>query len=335
MRLFHLRFSLVALGITLAALACAAEPPDGPLAPGDHDLTVAVGDETRRYILHLPRRANVAAPVPLLLAFHGGGGNAKGFRDYAGLDAVADREGFAVAYPDGSGGIAGRLLTWNAGECCGRAMRDGVDDVAFIRALVRDAEGRVQIDRDRIYATGHSNGGMMSYRLAVEAPDLVAAIAPVGGAMILTEPQLTRPVPVLHIHSVDDPRALYAGGLGPPFPMTNHRVNHHAVETELSRWTRRNGCRETAQVLDERADPKTGHTATLLSFEPCSSGAPVLLFRLTGAGHGWPGTERPLRERIIGPHTTVVSAAEETWGFLSKQRLRADQSVSASSIAWP
>jgi polyhydroxybutyrate depolymerase len=331
-----LRFFTVLLWLHVAP-ACAAELPAGELGAGSHDLSIAVGGERRHYVVHLPARSPGDPPVPLLLAFHGGGGNGQRFREYAGLDAIANREGFAVAYPDGTGRLGRRLLTWNAGGCCGRAARENADDVAFVRALVGELAQRVRIDPARVYATGHSNGGMMSYRLAVEAPDLVAAIAPVGGAMILGTPELASPVPVLHIHSVDDPRALYEGGLGPPFPLTRHRVLHSAVETELSRWVAANGCAVAPHVLERSTDPESGHTATLLSWEPCESGSPVLLWRLTGAGHGWPGSEGRSPERLVGPRTEVISAAEETWRFLSRQRLRrpSQEFPSAASIATP
>lgn len=288
------------------------------LDPGTHDLRLADARGARSYIAHLPPQSASGAALPLLLAFHGGGGEAEGFEKYAGLDAVADREGFMVVYPDGSGRMGRRLLTWNAGGCCGFAMREEVDDVAFARAVVEDVARRAAIDRTRVYATGHSNGAMMAYRIAAEAPDLVAAIAPVGGAMQLEPFAATRPVPVLHIHSVDDPRALYAGGLGPPFPLTRSRVHHNAVETELRRWLTLNGCPAHPEQIGLRRDEEAGHTATHLRFAPCRSGAEVELWRLTGAGHGWPGSEGELSERLIGPATRVISAAEEVWRFVSR-----------------
>jgi polyhydroxybutyrate depolymerase len=299
--------------------------------PGDHDLRVRVGERTRSYRLHVPpaaRRTSGAGNetgLPLLIAFHGGGGRAAGFQANAGLDAVADREGFAVAYPDGSGGLGRRLLTWNAGGCCGPAMRDGVDDVAFTRALVDDVAARIAIDRTRVYATGHSNGAMMAYRVAVEAPEIVAAVAPVGGAMQLDDFSAARPVPVLHIHSTDDPRALYAGGPGPPFPITRKRVHHEPVERALRRWVVLNGCPAEPEVVEERAEAATGHTAVHLRFAPCRSGAVVELWRLGGAGHAWPGGAAELGPRLLGPSTGVVSASEEVWRFVSRFRNEAGE----------
>ena len=291
------------------------------LGAGDHDRSLAVGGVTRTYLVHLPPRFGERGPLPVVLAFHGGGGNGSGFRAYAGLDALADREGFVVVYPDGSGRFGRRLLTWNAGGCCGYALAQNADDVAFAVAVLRHLARDVPLDPTRVYATGHSNGAMMSYRLAIEASERIAAIAPVSGAMSTLRFPPPRPVPVLHIHSVDDPRALYTGGLGPPFPGTNSRVTHRPVEPELARWAAHDRCPREPGTADRRAGPPRAggpdHTATLLVWAPCAEGAEVRLWKLTGAGHGWPGSRSPLPEKVMGPDTTVIDAAEEAWRFLS------------------
>lgn len=306
--------------IVLGGSACtvSSQVPVRVPDPGDHDLTLEAAGTTRSFVLHLPPLGNSESPLPLVVAFHGGGGRASGYAEYAGLDAVADRERFAVVYPDGSGRFGRRPLTWNAGGCCGFAMHEEVDDVGFTRALVEEVARLAPIDRRRVYATGHSNGAMMSYRVAAEAPDLVAAIAPVAGAMSLERFEATRPVPVLHVHSVDDPRALYEGGLGPPFPLTRTRVHHNPVEAELQRWISLNGCPPSPVVVTHRAADEAGHTATHLRWAPCESGADIELWKLTGAGHGWPGGDAGTRQRIVGPNTNAVRAADEIWKFFSR-----------------
>ena len=288
----------------------------------DSEIALTHGGRSRSYILHVPpKRGDRARPV--VIAFHGGGGNAPGFRDYAGLNAVADREGFLVVYPNGTGLLRTALLTFNAGDnCCGSAQRQQVDDVGFAVAVLEDVARRASIDRRRVYATGHSNGGIMAYRLAAERADIVAAIAPVAGAMSLSTFKPTRPVPVLHIHSVDDPRALYTGGEGPPFPGTDTRVTHAPVPAALGRWIAHNGCRPeptTAEVRRGKAGtPDASHTATKLVYSPCTSGAEVVHWKLTVAGHGWPGGPSPIREQLSGPRTSIINAAEEIWSFLSR-----------------
>jgi polyhydroxybutyrate depolymerase len=164
---------------------------------------------------------------------------------------------------------------------------------------------------------------MMAYRLAIEASERIAAIAPVAGAMQTRHFPPSHPLPVLHIHSVDDPRALYTGGLGPPFPGTQTRIAHRAVEPELTRWVAHDRCAAEPRTAERRTVPTRGgaqHTATLLVWAPCAGGAEVQLWKLTGAGHGWPGSRGRLPERLVGPETTVIDAAAEVWRFLSRFR---------------
>ena len=310
---------VLASALTLMPAAWAGAAPR-VAAAGNHDLTLMVEGQARTFVVHVPPGFGTLGPLPVVLAFHGGGGNARGFQAYANLDALADRTGFVVVYPDGSGLLARRLLTWNAGGCCGAAQARGVDDVGFVLALLRDLAADLPLDASRVYATGHSNGAMMAYRLAAEASEHIAAIAPVAGAMMVERFAPRQPMPVLHIHSVDDPRALYAGGLGPPFPGTSTRVTHRPVVDGLARWIALDQCAAEPRRADFRRAPahSSEHTATLLTYGPCTSGAVVAHWRLTGAGHGWPGSRSPLPERIMGPDTTVLDAAEEIWRFMQR-----------------
>jgi polyhydroxybutyrate depolymerase len=289
------------------------------LTPGEYEVSVTHGGRSRYYLVYIPESASVGRPLPLLIAFHGGGGNPSQFKRSAGIDQVAEREGFLVVYPAGTG-IGRFLQTWNAGSaCCGRALTLGVDDVGFARAVVDDLARRVAVDRTRVYATGHSNGGGMTYRLAVEGSDLVAAVAPVAGAGMGIERTSARAVPVLHIHSVDDPRALYEGGLGPEFPGTDSRVNHFPVEEELAFWRDLNGCVGEATVREERegGPDAPGQRAEWLVWS-CGSETPVEHWRLHGVGHGWPGDTESGREELVGPRTNLLSAAEEVWAFVHR-----------------
>lgn len=239
-----MRRRAITTSLLVLGLACA----DGPtreargLAPGNHERSVAHGGAERSYVLHVPAQVG-SRPLPLLLAFHGGGGNARGFQRYAGLDPLAERDGFLVAYPNGSHRFFGeRLLSWNAGDCCGFASEAGVDDVGFALAVIEDVARLTPVDRLRVYATGHSNGAMLTYRLAAEASDRIAAIAPVAAAPAI---------------------------------------------------------------------------------EPCAAGSEVRLWKLSGAGHGWPGAGSVLPERLVGPRTDVIHAADEVWRFLERFSLQA------------
>jgi polyhydroxybutyrate depolymerase len=238
------------------------------------------------------------------------------------MDAVADREGFLAVYPNGTGRLADRLLTWNAGTCCGYARDQHVDDVGFVRALLQRLDGLLPIDRARVYATGLSNGAMMAYRLAVEAPDSIAAVAPVAGGMVVEGDLPSRAVPLMHIHSVDDPRAPYGGGLGPPFPLTTVRVEHQDINRVIRRWAGHDGCPAepavAARLRGRKGSPEAGHTATKYVYAPCREGAEVVLWKLTGAGHVWPGGQRDYLPRLLGPGTRIIDANVEMWRFFSR-----------------
>ncbi len=313
----------VILGLA-PAVAGAQEPPapPAPLPAGDHDLALEHGGRTRHYLVHVPPGAPPAGGRPVVVSFHGGGGSGAIQQRMDGLDRVADTEGFLVVYPDGTGRLERYLLTWNAGPCCGYAYEHAVDDVGFTLALLGDLSGRVGVDATHVYATGLSNGAMMAYRLAADAPDRIAAIAPVAGALSLPDLKLPEPVPVMHFHSVDDPRAVYPGGLGPPFPFTQVRVEHPSVERVIAQWRRADGCPDepvtgpTAHGTPGASDAE--HTATRLVYGPCAGGAEVVLWRLTGAGHVWPGAPTMWFQRWLGPATQVVDASAEMAHFFRR-----------------
>jgi polyhydroxybutyrate depolymerase len=330
-RVLHRLVCVSALSLAVAAPAFAER---GPLPPGDHTRPLPYKRLSRGYVLHLPPAAAQPAPLPLVLAFHGGGGNAAGFQKYAGLDAVADREGFAVVYPDGTGPFLNssmpvppalqRLFTWNAGRCCGWSMDEKIDDVGFSLRVVEAVEQVAHIDSARVYATGHSNGAMMAYRLAAEAADRIAAIVPVGGAMNLKQPFApARAVPLLHIHSVSDPRAPFGGG--DRESIAGVKVHHEPALAGLQLWEKRNGCNGKAKQLEQRSIPAPngmGEHSALHIAAACPENAPVELWRLAGPGHGWPGDNPgPLPESVMGPHSNVISAAEEVWKFAKRFRL--------------
>ena len=310
----------LALPIGCSPQARGSTPAAAGLTNGDHTFTVRHGGRDRSYIVHVPP-AGASAPLPVVLAFHGGGGNAIGFKAYGELDRVADREHFLVVYPNGTGPLPNRLLTWNAGDgCCGYALENQVNDVGFVAVLLMDLAARTQIDRRRVYATGHSNGGIFAHRLGAERSGVIAAIAAVSGSLDLKSFRPGRPVPVLDIHSVDDPRALYNGGLGPPFPGTDTRIRHQPVQEGLDRWIAANGCRTQPDTVSRLN--KEGQSATLLVWRSCRGGAEVAHWKLTGSGHGWPGTSTPaIAEAIVGPQSKLIRAADEVWAFVSRFRL--------------
>ena len=134
----------------------------------------------RHYILHLPDSYDESKSYPLVFVFHGGGGNAENIQETTNFSKKADEEHFIVVYPEGNGKLPHKLLTWNCGFCCGYSLENNIDDVGYIRALVEYLKETYSIDADRIYATGMSNGGIMSYQVGAALSDIFAAIAPVA-----------------------------------------------------------------------------------------------------------------------------------------------------------
>ncbi|MBN1580516.1 MAG: polyhydroxybutyrate depolymerase, partial [Anaerolineae bacterium] len=242
-------------------------------------------------------------PAPVVLVFHGGGGNAENVQWMIGFTATADAENFIVVYPNGTGRLKDKLFTWNGGTCCGYAVSEAVDDVGFVEALIEDLAGVASIDRQRIYATGMSNGAMMSYRLACELSDVTAAIGPVAATqnVDLCEPE--RPVPVIHFHGDNDQHAPYEGGVGAE---SLAGVDFASVEETIDFWVKHNGC---------MADPQEKQTGDIVHtvYADCDQGADVELYTVVGGGHawpggkpGWPGGDEPTQD---------ISANELMWAF--------------------
>jgi polyhydroxybutyrate depolymerase len=289
--------------------------------------------DDRAYDLVLPDSYDGTSPIPVVVAFHGGGGNRTGaarttcptgdVREPECLHELGRVEGFAVVYPDGvpGKGLLKESRTWNAGggvdgwRCTsGRACEEDRDDIRYIRAMLDDLERRVAVDPERIYATGLSNGGAISHRVACEASDRFAAIAPIGGAMQLTtsdacEPE--RPVPVLQIHGTDDPCWVYEGGES-ECPVGQRGLKHVPVARTMDEWAAINGCSDgstTAPLPDPEDD---GTTTVRQTWTGCLATTEHL--RIDGGGHLWPNGLQYLGERTVGV-TPRDWGNEVIWAF--------------------
>lgn len=244
------------------------------------DKTLTVDGRQRSYTLVLPEGLDPqgAARAPMVIALHGGGGNAAQFESSSMLTARAGAAGFAVMYPNGTSSGSG-LNTWNGGGCCGYAVANQVDDVNFIRQAIIEATSAHKVDPARIYATGHSNGGILSYRLACELSDRIAAIAPNAAAHMLNSCTPSRPVPVLHMHSRQDTNVPIAGGVGTGMS----GVSFPSLDSTMSVWISHNGC-ASQPVVDLQAG-----SYTRSSWTGCQGGARVELYLSDDGGHAWPG----------------------------------------------
>lgn len=284
----------------------------------DEFVSLEHGGRTRRYLLHVPPGAEKALKLPLMVVLHGGGGSGEQAAESTGYSALADRHGFVVAYPDGTGPLRGRLLTWNSGGIPVYASDEKVDDTGFLRAMVASAKTKVAIDPERIYATGISNGAMMCHRLAREAPDVFAAIAPVSGAMNFTAVDSPVPIAVMIVHGTDDEHVRYAGGK-PGQGMGRAALRKDAsVADAIAYYQKRNHLAPEAAVAEEgKIKIATWQRAT----PPDASAAPLCVVTLSGGKHAWPGGKRGDYRGADEPF--AWPASEQIWEFVSTQRLRA------------
>jgi polyhydroxybutyrate depolymerase len=274
--------------------------------PGDYAFTLSHGGETRRYRVHVPVGYAASRPTPMVLSLHGGGGNMDYQADdrYYGLIAKSESAGFIAVFPNGYSRLpSGRFATWNAGICCGKARDENVDDVGFIREVVKQMKGRLNVDPDRIFANGMSNGGMMSYRLACEMPETFRAVAAVAGTDGTKSCNPAKPVSILHIHAKDDDRVLYNGGAGTP---SQQMADFVSVPDTVAKWVRLNGCSTTPVRVLERPG------ATCDAYTGCRGGTEVKLCVTESGGHSWPGG---VTVRTGEPGSTAIDATDLIWEF--------------------
>jgi len=260
-----------------AAAAPAAETPtrtpeSTPLTTGLSLRKIDVDGMRRTYYLYVPRGIRVQDPLPVVMVFHGYGQEGGNMVPAAGFNTLADDEGFLVVYPNGSGSAGDS--SWNAGDCCGFAFADGIDEPAFVRRILSDLGQWAAIDPRRIYATGFSNGGILAYRLACDMAGTLAAVAPVAATLFYDACRPSEPVSVLHIHgSADETVPVAGGGAGdtvwPP------------VEAGIAAWAEFDGC--GPEPLTERVG-----IATRIYYLGCARGSAVNLYLLDDVGHRWP-----------------------------------------------
>lgn len=297
------RVLLIAVLLLGSLTACRdrGTPPAPPTssAPSGASTTVhslTVDGRQRTYRLYVP--AGLGSAVPLVLMLHGGFGTGEQAEQWYGWDAQADAGHFAVAYPDGLN------RAWNTGGgCCGSPGRTGVDDVAFLTAVVADVSRTLPVDADRVYATGISNGGMMAYRLACDTT-LFAAIGP-DSATLLGDCPHPAALSVIHIHGTADGSIRYGGGQGGGVA----KIVSRPIPEVVAGWAV--GC----------AAPSVRTAgAVTTSIASCPRGRTVELITVAGAGHQWPGgASKPAAERVLGldPPSRALDATATIWRFFS------------------
>lgn len=262
----------------LWSLAAAAQPETGVQ-------TIVSGETERSYLLHVPEGYS-GDPVPLVLNFHGSGGVPENQLATSGFGELADREGFAVAFPAGAFTNSLTARSWNAN------IEPGVDDIQFARDVIADVAARLSIDSDRIYATGFSGGARMSSRLACELADTLAAAAPVAGLQYPDGCTPVRAISLMSFHGRAD------------------QVNHYelrddsrpywrmGVETAVGRWREAIGCQANPDVAPG------GPGIELRHWTGCRAGSEIVLYVIEDGGHIWP-----------------ANSSELIWAFFDRHRV--------------
>ncbi|MBY0524012.1 MAG: dienelactone hydrolase family protein [Gemmataceae bacterium] len=290
------------------ALMIGAEPE--PLGAGDHTRLFKMGEQTRSYLVHVPKKYDPKKPTPVVLALHGAAMNGPMMAPFSGLSTKSDEEGFIVVYPNGTG--AALFLTWNAGS-----FRNAkTDDVAYIGKVLDDLGTVANVDTKRVYACGMSNGAMMCYRLAAELSDRIAAIAPVAGTIAIEESKPKRPVPVLHFHGTKDTFVPF----GKPEGKAPSFMKLKSVDDSIQTWVKLNGCEEKPKATEELTKEGEELKVTRKVYPAGKVGAEVILITIEGGGHTWPGQKPPAS--FMGKSTLAVSANDLIWEFFKKHSLK-------------
>jgi polyhydroxybutyrate depolymerase len=301
------------LMLTCFAAAGAAPSNEGgyhPAVPTDVVARIPFKNQNRKYLVHLPPSYDGRKAMPLVVCLHGGGGDIGFAKRMFGLNEKADREGFVVAYPNGSGRLGDHILTWNSEGCCGYAKAKHIDDVAFMRDFLKQIKTDYNIDNTRVYLTGFSLGGMMVYKLASELADEISAVAIVGGSMHGNEKLPNRPMPVLIIHGLADRHVPVKGG-GGKLAKWGFNVNAKPLNWAVDFWVTANGCSPEPKV--EKQGIINRHV-----YANGKDGSEVVVVTIDGYRHSWPGGKRAWL--LADTPCPDLSATDTAWEFFSRHQ---------------
>ena len=264
-----------------------------------------VAGQLRTYLLHIPAHYDTIRRAPLVIVLHGHGESAANFEKYTGMSTKADAEGFIAVYPQALGDPS----DWHT-AIDGPRKRD---DIAFVREIINQLERTYRVDHHRIYAAGHSNGGIMTYRLASTLSDKIAAIGVTAGSIGMVDSlgdtlriaPPRHPVSVIHFHGLADPSVPYAGG-----PESDGPDNIVSVKNTIAFWVAADHC----PPLPASRTVSRDRNVIVDSYGPCASGTAVTLYTIIDGTHRWPGDEVPWYT-FPGRDDSDVVATDVMWNF--------------------
>ena len=269
---------------------------DPPIQPGENSRSIMSGNHTRQYLLYIPAEYDGKTPLPLVLLFHGTGGTSKGVMELTELRQVADKKRFIIAAPDGIYPFMGNN-SWNADLDDG-----GVNDVEFVKDLIKEISSKVAIERKKIYSTGFSAGARISSRLACDLSDTIAAIGAVAGLKFPGNCSPARPVPVITFFGTED--MANSGG-----------------EVFASAYAQNNDCKKDPRTT------KISNSVNQITYVSCKDNAEVVVYRITGGGHNWP--DSPISDRLekmgiwrAKEINKEINATNLIWSFFEAHPMR-------------
>ena len=295
------------------------------LPPLHTRMEIPTSQGRRECVIHVPVSCDGSRPAALVIMLHGFGGTALNAARETGWSEKADREGFVIVYPeatrpDGTGPANFRRnpQAWNDGSGRFHAAAEGVDDVAFIGALIDRIGESCRIDAGRIFVTGFSNGASMAFRLGAELSQRITAIAPVSGTCWTGQLESAKAVPLCYITGTADSLNPLEGGY-PQLAFGGREqggAEKPAVQTFIDRWGSVLGC-AAQPVLDETVD---GVRRRQYGSDrgPCN----VVFVTVEDLGHHWPGGERQVAEFLVGRHNRKLKATDEIWNFFKLRQKR-------------
>lgn len=291
--------------LAVSNAVAAADPIDATFTQRN---SLIHGEIERAYTVRVPNNLAPDVRVPLVLVLHGGGGNPAGIERISGFTEKAVSTGFIVAYPAGTGRGKSNRLTWNAEHCCGFAKDKKIDDVGFIRALIAKLITTYPIAPNMIYATGMSNGAMMTHRLGIELADTVAAIAPVMGTLFGDEKTPDGSVSAIMINGALDATLPYRGGpLDARFKAVWDGTPAQPALIQGQFWAKANRCSEDVEQNRLKAYSHWRYG--------CPQTLAVELYLLANSGHVWPGSA--FNNATSTESETRFSATDVIWNFFS------------------
>tara|TARA_B100000427_G_C15511506_1_gene596413 strand:+ start:222 stop:1145 length:924 start_codon:yes stop_codon:yes gene_type:complete len=265
-------------------------------------------DLERSFLIYIPH--NLKENPALIVAIHGYTSSAKTLMDYSSINDIADREGFLVVYPQGTKDSRNNNF-FNVGYEF--HSDSNIDDVSFIRKIVTDLKEEYKLDSKRIFATGMSNGGDMSYLLACTSSDIFSAIAPVAGVMMKDTLESCNPkngIPVFEIHGTKDSISKFYGDMenkdkwGP----------YYDLPTTIQFWSNKLGLKEKETTLLEDKDTSDGTTITFQRYWSKESDKEVWFYIVNEGNHTWPG----MKGFFGRTANQDINTAEEIWSFFKK-----------------